>query len=242
MEDNPAMKILATLPTYNEAGNIEPLITELLALDPRIHVLVVDDDSPDGTWRIVEKMASGEARVHLIHRTNERGRGTAGLAAFCYARDEGYDAAIEMDADYSHHPRFVVSLLEPVLDGKADIVVGSRLVEGGGEVGRHPARKLITLAANCYIRMLLRLPVRDCTTGFRVFSRSALKQIPWEQLRARGPEIVQEVLIAAQKAGLRIVERPITFEERREGQSTFNWRIMRNSLKFVWENRARGRG
>lgn len=233
------MKILVTLPTYNESGNIRPLIHELLAVDPAMEVLVVDDDSPDGTWRIVQEMATAESRIHLMHRTGERGRGTAGLAAFIFARDAGYDAAVEMDADFSHHPRFVSSLLEPVKQGQADIVIGSRLVEGGGETGRHPARRFITLAANAYIRTMLNLPVKDCTTGFRVLSRRALQAIPWETLKVQGPEIVQEVLIEARRAGLRMVERPILFEERRAGESTFNARIMRRSLAYVWQNRHR---
>lgn len=234
------MKILATLPTYNEAGNIGPLMDELLGLDPLLEVLVVDDHSPDGTWRLVEEKARADKRVHLIHRTGERGRGTAGLAAFQFARDSGYDAAVEMDADYSHHPRFIPSLLEPIRQGDADIVIGSRLVAGGGETGRHPLRRGITLAANGYIRMVLKLPVRDCTTGFRTFNRRALEAIPWERLDARGPEIVQEVLIEANRAGLRMVERPILFEERRAGTSTFNYKIMVRSFGYVWRKRGRG--
>src|SRR5690606_29177233 len=122
-----AMKILVTLPTYNESGNIRPLIHELLALETNLEVLVVDDNSPDGTWRIVQDMAAEQPRIHLIHRTGQRGRGTAGLAAFVFARDGGYDAAVEMDADFSHHPRFVPALLEPVKQGQADLVIGSRL-------------------------------------------------------------------------------------------------------------------
>ncbi len=233
------MKTLVTLPTYNEAGNIRPLMDELLALDPAVEVLVVDDNSPDGTWELVTEKATQDERVHLIHRTEERGRGTAGLAAFRYARDNGYEAAVEMDADYSHHPRFIPSLLQPLKDGEADIVIGSRLVAGGGESGRHPARRIITLTANAYIRVMLRLPVKDCTTGFRTFNRHALEVIPWEKLDARGPEIVQEVLIEARRSDLRMVERPILFEERRAGESTFNSGVMVRSFKYVWKNRGR---
>ncbi len=232
------MKILVTLPTYNEAGNIVPLMDELLSLDPLLEVLVVDDNSPDGTWRLVAEKVLEDRRVHLIHRTHERGRGTAGLAAFQFARDHGYDAAVEMDADYSHHPKFIPSLLEPIRLDKADIVIGSRLVAGGGETGRHPLRRFITLAANGYIRLLLKLPIRDCTTGFRTFNRRALDTIQWERLDAHGPEIVQEVLIEAGRTGLRMVERPIQFEERREGTSTFNYKIMARSFSYVWRNRG----
>ena len=233
------MKILAMLPTYNEAGNILPLINELLVLNPALEVIVVDDNSPDGTWKLVAELAATEPRVHLIHRTTERGRGTAGIAGFKYARDNGYHLAIEMDADFSHHPRFIPSLLEPLQSGVADIVIGSRLVSGGGESGRHPLRRYITRAANFYIKAMLKLPVRDCTTGFRTFNRKALEVIPWESLDANGPEIVQEVLIEARRAGLGMIERPILFEERREGESTFNSGIMVRSFKYVWQNRGR---
>jgi dolichol-phosphate mannosyltransferase len=227
------MRIIATLPTYNEAENIESLVSDLLALGPEIEVLVVDDNSPDGTWLIVRDMASAQTRVHLLRRTTERGRGTAGLAGFRWARDAGADAVVEMDADYSHHPRFIPDLLEPIRAGEADIVVGSRLVSGGGEEGRSISRRLITSAANLYIKTVLGLTVHDCTSGFRTFSRKALELIPWESMTATGPEIVQEVLCEGRKARLRMVERPILFEERRAGESTFNVKIMIRSFLYV---------
>jgi dolichol-phosphate mannosyltransferase len=227
------MKIIATLPTYNEADNIELLMAEILAIGPDYEILVVDDNSPDGTYKIVGDAAAQNSRIHIIHRTNERGRGTAGLAAFRWARDNGADAVIEMDADFSHAPRFIPSLVQPVREEQADIVIGSRLVEGGGEQGRPPSRKIITLMANTYIRLMLGLPVRDATSGFRVFSRRALTTIPWEKMTARGPEIVQEVLWEARRANLTMTERPILFEERRAGTSTFNRSIMMKSLLYM---------
>lgn len=227
------MRIVVTLPTYNEAENIRPLIGELLECGNEFEVVVIDDHSPDGTWRIVEEMAREDSRVHLIHRTNERGRGTAGLAGFIWARDHGYDAVVEMDADFSHHPRFVSALVEPIRLGKADVVIGSRLIHGGAERGRHPARRLITLMANFYIQVVLGLAIRDCTSGFRTFSRRALETIPWERMTAKGPEIVQEVLNEARRAELAFDERPILFEERRAGQSTFNAKIMLRSFVYV---------
>src|SRR5437016_4985405 len=127
------MRILATLPTYNEAENIGPLLDEILALGPEYEALVIDDNSPDGTWKLVGEQAARDARVHLLHRTTERGRGTAGLAGFRWARDHDYDAVVEMDADFSHSPRFIPSLVEPLRAGSADLVVGSRLIAGGGE-------------------------------------------------------------------------------------------------------------
>ena len=233
------MKTLAMLPTYNEIDNITPLLNELLALQENLDVLVIDDNSPDGTWKAVAERAATDPRIHLIHRTHQRGRGTAGIAGFTYARDNGYDAAIEMDADFSHAPRFIPSLLEPLKTSSADIVIGSRLIPGGGETGRHPLRGIITWAANLYIRTMLKLQPRDCTTGYRTFNRNALTTIPWEKLSAEGPEILQEVLIEARTANLRVTERPILFEERRAGQSTFNLNIMKRSLLYVWKNRNR---
>lgn len=227
------MRVIVTLPTYNEAENIGPLIDELLKLGDEFEVLVIDDDSPDRTWEIVQERARRDARVHLIRRLGERGRGTAGLVGFRWARDRGADAVVEMDADFSHRPEFIPSLLAPIRDGSANIVIGSRLVRGGGERGRSPVRTLITLAANAYIRLVLGLAIRDCTSGFRVFDRRALEILPWERMRCRGPEIVQEVLHEARKAGLRMVERPIVFEERRAGRSTFNAKIMLRSLVYM---------
>ena len=180
------MKTLAMLPTYNEIDNITPLLDELLALQENLDVLVIDDNSPDGTWKAVADRATTDTRIN-----------------------------------------------------SADIVIGSRLIPGGGETGRHPLRGIITWAANLYIRTMLKLQPRDCTTGYRTFSRNALTTIPWESLSAEGPEILQEVLIEARRASLRVIERPILFEERRAGQSTFNLKIMKRSLKYVWKNRNR---
>jgi dolichol-phosphate mannosyltransferase len=233
------MKIIATLPTYNEAENIAPLIDEILALGPEYETLVIDDNSPDGTWKIVQELATQNPRVHLLHRTTERGRGTAGLAGFIRAREMGADAVVEMDADFSHRPSFIPSLVEPVRGGAADLVIGSRLVAGGGERGRPLSRRMITLLANRYIQTVLGLKTRDCTSGFRVFSRRALETIPWEKLDSRGPEIVQEVLHEARRANLEFDERPIMFEERRAGQSTFNAKIMLRSFAYVLKLRLR---
>ena len=197
---------------------------EILALGPQYEVLVVDDNSPDGTWRIVGEMAEREPRVHLLRRLAERGRGSAGVAGLREAAGQGADLVVEMDADFSHHPRFIPALVQAAQD--ADVVVGSRLVEGGGEAGRSFLRTLITRFANLYIRLVLRLPVRDCTSGFRVFRREALMKMGLEKMTSNGPAIVQEIFLGARRAGARFVEVPILFEERRAGQSTFNCRVL----------------
>lgn len=255
-----APRIWATLPTYNEAGNIESLIRALLDLRPDLGVVVVDDDSPDGTWKLVENMADEfPERIDLVHRTTERGRGSAGVAGFQRALELGAAFVIEMDADWSHHPRYIPSMLTeamgkssdtieqahppvsptPPAPPKADVVIGSRLVKGGGETGRSFIRTLITYGANTYIRLMLGLRARDCTSGYRIFSRRVLDGIDWNRVESNGPAIVQEVLLACRAQGARIVEVPILFEQRRAGQSTFNTRIMIAGLRAVWKFRFR---
>lgn len=226
------MRIIVVLPTYNESENIPSLIDELLRLSRRLEVVVVDDDSPDGTWRIVEQWAARDPRVHLIRRTTQRGRGTAGIAGFRQALDLGADLIVEMDADWSHHPRFLRTMLPAAR--RADVVIGSRLVRGGGERGRSPVRTLITWLANGYLRLLLGVPVRDCTSGYRVFRRGVLARVDWDRVQARGPSIVQEMLVAAQAVGARFAEVPILFEERRAGRSTFNTKILLAGLLAPW--------
>jgi dolichol-phosphate mannosyltransferase len=222
------MKIVAVLPTYNEADNIAPLIRSLLKVSRFLEVLVVDDNSPDGTWRIVDGIAQRESRVCLLHRVRERGRGSAGVAGFKRALEMGADLVVEMDADWSHHPRFLRAMIRATRN--TDLVIGSRLVAGGGETGRSHLRTLITLAANTYIRLCHGLSVRDCTSGYRVYRRWVLEGINWERVISDGPAIVQEVLVASRAMGARMREVPILFEERRAGSSTFNSKIMMAGL------------
>ena len=234
-------RILAMIPTWNESENIGPLLDALLAVDPRLEALVVDDNSPDGTWRLVAERAAAEPRVHLLHRTRDKGRGLAGIAGFREAVRLGADWVVEMDADWSHDPKWIPDMLAASRagGGAADVVIGSRMVPGGGEAGRHAARGVITWGANTYIRIMLGLPVRDATSGFRLFSRASLESLPWEAMRARGPEVVQEVLLAAHRRGFAIAEVPILFVERRHGVSTFNWKIMLHSLAAMARLRFR---
>jgi len=223
-------RYLALIPTFNEAANIGPLLDAVRAQGPEWGALVVDDDSPDGTGRIVEERAASDRRIHLLRRRTDRGRGRAGLAGFARARELGVDGVLEMDADFSHHPRHIPEFLAAA--GRADIVVGSRLTPGGGERGRSFGRRAITRGASFFLRSWLGLPIRDPTSGYRFFNRRALEAIPWESLTARGPEVVQETLVVARSLGLTMTEIPILFEERRAGRSTFSARIMVRSLAF----------
>ncbi len=233
------MKAMAMIPTYNEALNIEPLLREILSQGPDIGAVVVDDNSPDGTAAIVKRLREEDPRVHLILRMNERGRGTAGVAGFKYAVARGVDFIIEMDADFSHQPSYIPFFLSQMED--CDLLIGSRLVEGGGEKGRHFLRKMITRSANTYIRLILGVPVQDCTSGYRVFRRKVLEAIELDQLMAVGPPIVEEVLYKVYKRGFRIKEVPYILEERKAGESTFNRKIMLNALLMMPKIRWRYR-
>ncbi len=233
------MRAMAMVPTYNEALNIEALLHEILKQGPDIGAVVVDDNSPDGTAAIVERLRQEDPRVHLILRTEEKGRGTAGIAGFQYAVKLRVPFIIEMDADFSHQPFYIPSFLKQ-MDG-CDLLIASRLVPGGGERGRHFLRKWITRMANSYIRLVLGLPVRDCTSGYRVFRREVLAAIDLDQIMSKGPSVVEEVLFKAYKRGFRIREAPYILEERKAGESTFNRRIMLNALKMMLKIRWRYR-
>jgi dolichol-phosphate mannosyltransferase len=231
------LKIVVTIPTYDEVENIGALVTAVLAQDPRIEVLVADDDSPDGTAKVVEAMAAADPRVHLLLRTTDRGRGRAGRDAFVRALEFGADLVFEMDADFSHHPRHIPAMVE-ALD-KADVVLGSRQVQGGSDLGRPAWRVLLTRASNTYVRWLLRVPVRDCNSGFRAFRRSALEAIDAAHATSAGPAIVHELLYKAALRDLRITEVPIVFRERELGTSTLTFSKLLRSYVSVLKLKAR---
>lgn len=235
-------KTIVTLPTYNEAGNIGALIPQLLDVDPNLEVLVADDDSPDGTWRIAQEMARDNPRIHVLHRTENPGRGSAGREAFQKALDMGADVVVEMDADLSHSPGELPQLLDALKD--ADLVIGSRLLSGGEDMGRGAVRGFLTHATNMLNRLLLRVPVRDCNSGYRIYRRDVLLGIDLPSMVSVGPEIVPEVLIRADRRGFRIIERPIHFMERSVGKSNLTFgkllRVLRFVVRLSWMDR-RGR-
>lgn len=216
------MKVTAVVPTYNERENIIALVEEVLSLGSFIEILVVDDDSPDGTADLVREMERQNPRIHLLQRKIERGRGKAGIAGFLLALHHGADAVVEMDADFSHHPRHIPTLLERLAE--ADLVIGSRHVPGGREIGRGLLRRLITRAANMYTRLMLGISVRDCTSGYRCYRRTVLEAIAPQTLASTGPSIVEETLFATHLLRFRIAEVPIVFEDRRRGSSTLTLR------------------
>jgi dolichol-phosphate mannosyltransferase len=230
------VKIVVTVPTYNEIENVESLATAVLSQDARIEVLVADDNSPDGTAQAVAALAAREPRVHLLLRTTDRGRGRAGRAAFGWALQHGADLAFEMDADWSHHPRFLPAMIA-ALDGH-DVVLGSRQVPGGADIGRTAGRRWLTRLSNLYVRLLLGVPVRDCNSGYRGFRASALRAIDVEHAFSPGPALVHELLYKARCRGLSITEVPIEFRERERGTSTLTFATLLRSyvtiLRLKW--------
>ncbi|MCM2323827.1 MAG: polyprenol monophosphomannose synthase [Oligoflexia bacterium] len=232
---------IAIVPTYNEAANIEPLIGELLALGvPGLQVLVVDDNSPDGTSAIVRRLSDAHPEVLLAQRMNDRGRGTAGIVGFHLAMKLGADRIIEMDADFSHPPRCVPELLR-ALD-HTDISIASRLCPGARDL-RPASRRLVTWLANLYARAFLELPshagrIRDWTTGFRGYRRRVFEALPPEALISRGPSILQELLFRSLNLGLTASEIPFEMKDRAAGKSTFSGKVARQSLASIPAYRA----
>ena len=226
------MKVVAVIPTYNELDCTPKIVPEVLKQSDAIHVLVVEDNSPDGTGESADKLSTEyPGRVFVLHRKEKKGRGYAGAAGFKWALDNGYDAIIEMDADFSHNPKYIPDLLNALED--ADLVLGSRMVEGGKEMGRHPLRTMVTQLANLYIRVILGLKVKDCNSGFRCFKRSVLDAINPDKIESDGPGIVQEVLFKAHLLGFKIKEIPIVFEERKLGTSKINLKVLINGYFLV---------
>jgi glycosyltransferase involved in cell wall biosynthesis len=213
------LRIWAVLPTYNEAENVAPLLGALLALALDLHVVVVDDASPDGTAEIAAGVARESPRVHVVRREGVRGLGTAYLAGFRRAIDAGADAVLTMDCDFSHDPAAVPSLVAAL--GSARIVIGSRYAAGGRIENWGLYRKLLSATANRFVRALFRLPVGDCTSGFRLYRAEVLETIPWRRVNSTGYSFLVESLYWAmrQGEGARVSEVPICFVDRVRGQS-----------------------
>jgi dolichol-phosphate mannosyltransferase len=232
------VKILVVLPTYNEADNIVLLLPELLKLP--IDICIVDDDSPDGTGRIADEWASKNMRVCVVHRAGKLGLGTAYVAGFQLALARGYDAALTMDADFSHHPKYIPSMIEAA--PSADLVIGSRYV-GWGEV-RYPwHRRLLSRASNLIARAVLGLTAQDCTAGFRLYRADVLRAMPLGSIFSNGYSFLTETLWHVQRGKFRIVEVPIIFEDRVRGASKISSReIFKGALTVLRLSLRRLRG
>jgi len=212
-----SLNAIVVVPTYNEIENIDALLESLLALPNRVHILIVDDGSPDGTGARADDWTRREPRVGVIHRPAKLGLGTAYIAGFTRALAEGFEAVLEMDADFSHRPAYVPALLSKAED--FDLVIGSRYVEGGGTSGWGFHRRLLSEGANVFARGMLGLKVRDCTAGFRCYTAGALRKIDFTSVLAEGYSFQVEMLFRILKSGGRVAEIPIVFEERRHGRS-----------------------
>ena len=212
------MKAFVMIPTYNEKENIGQLISRIFNLNIKnLHVVVADDNSPDGTWKIVREISKKNKNAHLLLRKKNKGRGSAGRDGFDYCLKHGAEIIVEMDADMSHDPKYIPLMIHELKN--SDLVLGSRMVKGSGEVGRSKFRRFVTTIANIYIRFMLGLKVKDCNSGFRCFKRSVLEKIKIKNLESKGPAIVQEVLFKVHLNGFKIKEIPITFVDRTKGKS-----------------------
>jgi len=215
------MKTVVIIPTYNERANIEALVKALLAQD-NIEIIIVDDNSPDGTGQIADELSRRHPGVHVIHRPAKLGLGTAHIAGFRKALAMGADRILTMDADFSHHPRYIPALLAG--SQSCDLVIGSRYVEGGGTLGCNLARRLLSWGGNAFARLVLGLKARDCTAGFRCYRREVLQSIDLGQVFSDGYSFLIEMLYKCQQGGWRIGEVPILFENRRRGASKISRR------------------
>ena len=237
MIPSPTVRHLVVLPTYNEAENVLGLAADILAVDASLEILVVDDASPDGTGELVEQAGLREPRLRLLRRPGKLGLGTAYLAGFRHGIDRGYDRILTMDCDRSHHPRHIPALLAATAE--ADLAIGSRYVAGGGILNWPPHRRALSAFANLYARALLRLPIRDCTSGFRCYRREALVAVDPFGIRSSGYSFLEELAWRIHRCGLRIAEVPIVFEQRTAGVSKIDsseiwraaWHVLATALR-----------
>ncbi len=211
------MKAAVVIPTYNERENIGLLIDEILALGIDIQIIVVDDNSPDGTGELLDDIAAREPTVHVIHRPGKLGLGTAHIAGFRRALQMDVDVILSMDADFSHHPRYIPALIAAAQE--KDIVIGSRYVPGGGSVNCGFNRTLLSQGANAFARAVLGLHAHDCTAGFRCYRRYVLENAPLDQIFSNGYSFLIEMLYRCQRLGYSVGETPIIFENRQRGSS-----------------------
>jgi dolichol-phosphate mannosyltransferase len=223
------------LPTYNERDNLPAIVPQILDAAPEIDVLVVDDSSPDGTGALADELGRADPRVRVLHRPRKEGLGRAYLAGFDVALRAGYGLVLEMDADFSHDPGALPLLLAAAKN--ADVVLGSRYVEGGGTANWGAGRRLLSRAGSLYARTILRLPVRDLTGGFKCFRREVLEGLDLPSVTTSGYAFQIELTWRAIRRGFRVVEVPITFADRRVGKSKMSRRIVAEALWKVWAMR-----
>ena len=230
------MKSLICIPTYNEKDNIEAIVSEVLQVTgSETHVLVIDDNSPDGTGEIVKRMQSDSVRLHLLARAGKEGLGRAYIAGFKWALEKDYDVIVEMDADFSHRPEDLLKLLKAIESVESvDFAIGSRYVADGRTVNWGLVRKIISRGGSLYTRMILGYPVADWTGGFNAWKKQTLRAIDLDQVKSNGYSFQIELKYRALKASCRGIEVPIVFEDRRVGQSKMTLKIVTEAFTRVW--------
>jgi dolichol-phosphate mannosyltransferase len=241
------MRVLIIIPTYNERDNIETLIAQIHDALPVADVLIVDDNSPDGTGQLADALCEKDQRLQVMHRAGKLGLGTAYLAGFRHALEKGYDYVFEMDADFSHDPCYLPSLLAAASDEDgADLVIGSRRIPGGGTENWGLGRQLLSSGGSLYARLILGLgqpahplglPVNDLTSGFKCFRRRVLESIDLGSIHSEGYSFQIELTYRAMRRGFRVAEVPIVFVDRRAGQSKMSFRIFLEAMGVVWRLR-----
>ena len=239
LTEYPKTRTIVVIPTYNEAGNIEKITEEVLKQPVAVDILIVDDNSPDGTGDIADTLAATPktaGRVHVLHRPGKEGLGRAYLAGFAWALAHGYEAVVEMDADLSHDPLYLKSMIDAA--ETADVVIGSRYLNGISVINWPLSRILLSWGANKYVRIVTGLLVNDCTSGYRLYHRRVLESLDLPNVRSNGYSFQVEMTFRAQLCGFRIVEVPIIFMERRAGQSKLSkgvvWESLLMPLKLRW--------
>ena len=234
--------LLIGLATYNEIDNLPKLIEEIRAHQPDADILVVDDNSPDGTGKWCDDQRSRDSKLFCIHRSGKLGLGTATIECMRYAMDHDYSLLINMDADFSHHPRFIASMLERIdQHPELDVVIGSRYVTGGAIEGWPRYRRWMSRAVNTYARLVLRLRPNDCSGSFRCYRVSKLREVQFGDVQSRGYSFFEEILWHLQKAGAHMQECPITFVDRVKGQTKINIREAIGTLTTVLRVAVSGR-
>jgi dolichol-phosphate mannosyltransferase len=236
MTDSAPARALIIVPTYNERGNVAQVVEHFLAALAIGELLFVDDNSPDGTGELLDALAAGNPRVHVMHRPGKLGLGTAYLDGFRWGLERGYDYLLEMDADFSHDPAYLPTMIELAANG-ADLVIGSRYCPGGGTRNWGVGRKVISRGGSLYARTVLGVKLRDVTAGFMCYRRSALETIDLAAISSNGYSFQIEMKYRAINAKLRVVETPIVFVDRRIGQSKMSRKIFLEAMTKVWQLR-----
>jgi len=228
-------KTIIIIPTFNEKDNIKKIIHNVLELYPNVDVLTVDDSSPDGTGEIIKNIQENDSRVKLIEREGKQGLGTAYVAGFKYMLKNGYDIAIQMDADFSHNPKEIKKFRELIED--YDLIIGSRYVQGVNVINWPMRRLLLSYFANIYTKVITGLPLCDSTGGFKCFRRNVLESIDLDKIKSNGYAFQIEMNFKAWKHGFKLKETPIVFTDRIEGTSKMSKKIVREAIFMVWKLR-----